>query len=63
MGSIERMTSITITQLKEKLVMIDKDLASLRGEVGNERKLQVLAEYKEYIQDEIKQLENEARRT
>jgi hypothetical protein len=57
------MTSITITQLKEKLVMIDKDLASLRGEVGNERKLQVLAEYKEYIQDEIKQLENEARQT
>ena len=57
------MTSLTVAQLKEKLAMIDKDLASLQGEVGNERKLQVLAEYKEYIQDEIKQLENESRRS
>jgi hypothetical protein len=57
------MTSLTVTQLKEKLVMIDKDLASLRSEVGNERKLQVLSEYKTYIQDEIKQLENESRRS
>jgi hypothetical protein len=57
------MASLTVVQLKEKLAMIDKDIASLRGEVGNERKLQVLSEYKEYVQDEIKQIENESRRS
>jgi hypothetical protein len=57
------MASLTVAQLKEKLAMIDKDIASLRGEVGNERKLQVLSEYKEYVQDEIKQIENESRRS
>jgi hypothetical protein len=51
--------SLTIQELKDKLVMIEKDLETLRltGESG--RKLEVLAEYKEYIRDEIRFLENE----
>ena len=51
--------SLTIQELKDKLIMIEKDLETLRmtGESG--RKLEVLAEYKEYIRDEIKFLENE----
>lgn len=55
------MSELTIADLKEKLTMIDKDLAKLRSEPGNDRKLQVLTEYREYIQDEIKMLENESK--
>jgi hypothetical protein len=51
--------SLTIQELKDKFTMIEKDIETLRltGESG--RKLEVLAEYKEYIRDEIKFLENE----
>ena len=51
--------SLTIQELKNKFAMIEKDIETLRltGESG--RKLEVLAEYKEYIRDEIKFLENE----
>lgn len=51
--------SLTIQELKDKFVMIEKDIETLRltGESG--RKLEVLTEYKEYIRDEIRFLENE----
>jgi hypothetical protein len=51
--------SLTVQELKDKLVMIEKDIEALRltGESG--RKLEVMAEYKEYIRDEIRFLENE----
>lgn len=53
------MSSLTIAELKDKLSIIDKDLEKLRltGESG--RKLEVLSEYRDYIKDEIKFLENE----
>lgn len=53
------MSALTIQELKEKLSMIDKDIESLRGEAGNDRKLAVLNDYRDYIKDEIKFLENE----
>jgi hypothetical protein len=51
--------SLTIQELKDKFAMIEKDIETLRltGESG--RKLEVLTEYKEYIRDEIRFLENE----
>ena len=53
--------SLTIQELKEKIAMIDKDLAKLRSEPSNDRKLAVLSEYRDYITDEIKILENESK--
>lgn len=50
------MSDLTLEALTEKLAMIDSDLASLRANPGNDRKIAVLAEYREYIQDEIKNL-------
>ena len=53
------MSDLTIQELKEKVSMVNKDLESLRGEPGNDRKIAVLTEYRDYILDEIKFLENE----
>lgn len=55
------MADVTIQDLKDKIAMVDKDLASLRSEPGSERKLSVLAEYKEYLKDELRMLEHENR--
>jgi hypothetical protein len=55
------MNALSVKELREKLVMIDSDLAKLRSEAGSDRKLQVLSEYREYIYDEIKMLENESK--
>ena len=55
------MSDLTIQDLKDKLSMIDKDIEKLRGEAGNDRKLAVLNDYRDYIKDEIKFLENESK--
>lgn len=53
--------SLTVQQLKEKLEMIDKDLSKLKSEPFNDKKISILSEYREYIEDEIRMLENENR--
>jgi hypothetical protein len=55
------MSDLTIQELKDKIAMVDKDLLSLRSDPGNERKLSVLSEYRDYLTDELKMLENENR--
>jgi hypothetical protein len=55
------MSDLTIEDLKAKLKVIDQDLETLRSTGDASRKLGVLTEYREYIQDEIKFLENENR--
>lgn len=55
------MSELTVKELKEKLVIIEKDLESLRREGGSIRKVEVLTEYYSYIQDEIKMREDEQR--
>ena len=56
------MSDLTIQELKEKLAMIDKDIERLRSSGADLRHITVLGEYKDYIQDEIKFLENEQRK-
>jgi len=53
--------SISIQDLKDKLEMIDRDLAKLKLEPFNDKKISILSEYREYIEDEIRMLENENR--
>ena len=50
-------SELTTEDLKAKIAMVEKDLLRMQGEPGNERKMQVLSEYKEYLRDEIKELE------
>ena len=55
------MSDLTIEDLKEKLKVIDQDLETLRSMGDSGRKLGVLTEYRDYIKDEIKFLEDENR--
>jgi len=55
------MSDLTIEDLKTKLKVIDQDLETLRSTGDASRKLEVLTEYRAYIEDEIKFLENENR--
>jgi hypothetical protein len=55
------MSDLTISELKEKLKIVDIDLQSLRDSGTSSRKLEVLSEYRAYIEDEIKFLENDNR--
>jgi len=55
------MSDLTVKELKEKLSIIEKDLETLRSTGESGRKLEVLSDYRDYIKDEIKFLENEQR--
>jgi hypothetical protein len=55
------MSDLTIAELKAKLKVIDQDLETLRSMGDSGRKLGVLTEYRDYIKDEIKFLEDENR--
>ena len=48
------MNNLTIEELKEKIKKVEDDLATLNraGETG--RKFEVLNEYKEYLEDELR---------
>lgn len=49
--------SLSTTELKEKISKIDEDIIKLRSEVGSERKIAVLNDYKEYLKDEVRMIE------
>jgi hypothetical protein len=49
---------MSIEELIEKLDMIDRDLDKLKGEPGNDRKIEALTEYREYISEQIKMLKD-----
>ena len=55
------MSDLTVAELQEKLKVIDQDLDTLRSTGDSSRKLEVLTEYRAYIEDEIKFLKNENR--
>lgn len=52
------MNALTSEELKEKIEMVKKDIELLRstGETG--RKLEVLCEYREYLEDELRFIKN-----
>jgi hypothetical protein len=55
------MSDLTIADLKEKLKVVNQDLETLRSTGDASGKLEVLTEYRDYIKDEIKFLEDENR--
>lgn len=55
------MSDLTIQELKAKVKKVEQDIESLRLTGEASRKLEVLSEYKAYLEDEVRFLENEAR--
>jgi hypothetical protein len=53
--------SLTKEELLEKIKVVEADLQKLRSDGADARKLEVLGDYKVYLQDEIKMLENDNR--
>lgn len=53
------MSDLSISEMKEKLAMVERDLETLRKQGSSGRKLEVLSEYRDYIKDEIRMLEIE----
>jgi hypothetical protein len=55
------MNDLTITELKEKIERVKKDLEGLRLTGNASRKLEILSEYKSYLEDDLKVLQKEQR--
>lgn len=52
---------LTIEALKEKIAKVVVDIEELRRTGDASRRLEVLSEYKEYLEDELNFLKNEQR--
>lgn len=55
------MNSLTVTDLKEKIAKVEVDLEALRNTGESSRKMEILSEYKTYLEDELKFLQQEQR--
>lgn len=56
------MSDLSIEELKAKIETVENDIRQLRIDGGNDRKTNILTEYKEYLIDELAQLTNENNR-
>jgi len=55
------MNDLSITDLEEKVDKVAKDIELLRSTGDASRKLEILNEYKSYLEDELRFLKNEKR--
>ncbi len=55
--------SLTIDALKEKIAKVVQDIEELRLTGDSSRKIEVLSEYKSYLEDELKVLKDEERQS
>ena len=53
------MNDLSLKELQEKIDKVTKDIEGLRSTVDSSRKLEVLTEYKKYLEDELRFLKNE----
>lgn len=53
------MSDLTIVEMKAKVEKVKKDIAELMTSGQTGRKLEVLIEYKEYLEDELEMLKRE----
>jgi hypothetical protein len=58
MRQVDQMNRLTAEQLKDKIEQVEVDIKKMQGEPGNDRKISILLEYKDYLNDELKALEN-----
>jgi hypothetical protein len=52
---------LSITDLEAKIKQVVTDLEILRSSGESSRKLEILAQYKEFLEDDLKALKNEQR--
>jgi hypothetical protein len=50
-----RVLAMNIEQLKAKIAQVDADILKMRSTGTEEKKIFTLVEYKEYLQDELKE--------
>ena len=53
--------SLTIQEMKEKIERVTSDIELLRMNGDASRKLEVLIEYKKYLEEDLEMLKNEQR--
>lgn len=53
-GGLLEMSELTIEALKEKIRKVEEDIKNLNQEGVTGRKFEVLNEYKEYLEDELR---------
>jgi hypothetical protein len=58
MRQVDQLGQMNAEQLKDKIKQVEEDLKKMQSEAGLDRKVAVLIEYKEYLNDELKALEN-----
>ena len=55
------MSELTVDEMKSKVEKVKKDIAELMAAGQTGRKLEVLIEYKEYLEDELDLMQQELR--
>lgn len=55
------MSDLTIEEMKQKIERVVQDLDLLQSQGGAGRKLEILSEYKSYLEDELEMLRREQR--
>ena len=55
------MSDLTLQALQDKIKKVKEDINSLRLTGDSSRKLEVLTEYKEYLEDELEMIKHEQR--
>jgi hypothetical protein len=55
--------SLTVQALREKIAKVEVDMQELRSTGDASRKFEVLSEYKAYLEDELRVLQDEERRS
>lgn len=55
------MSELTIEELQDKISKVIIDIEALRNTGESSKKLEILSEYKEYLEDELRFLKNESR--
>jgi hypothetical protein len=58
MRQVDQLNQLTVEQLKDKIEQVESDIKKMQSEAGLDRKVAVLIEYKDYLNDELKALEN-----
>jgi hypothetical protein len=58
MRQVDQLNNLTVEQLQDKLEQVDSDIKKMQSESGLDRKVAVLIEYRDYLKDELKSLEN-----
>jgi len=58
MRQVDQLNQISIENLKEKIEQVESDIKKMAAESGNDKKISLLIEYKDYLNDELKALEN-----